>query len=225
MRQLAFGSIKDDRLLELAHEFKFQTIDDFIAAVGYGDCSARSVVLRYTALEQGIDGPDERERDGQRALSIPLTGTTPTTGEVRVRDVGDVLTVIAQCCKPLAGEPIRGYVTRGKGVSVHRASCANIVNAVDPARVVDVEWERGARQLYPVPIKIEAWDRTGLLRDIAGVIAESKINLSGADVQVYDDRTAVITTIVEVQSLTQLSRLLERLEAIRDVHTVARESN
>jgi GTP pyrophosphokinase len=223
MRQLALHSIKDDRLLELAREFKYTNLDDFIAAVGYGDTSARAVVLRFTAMEEGTTTPDER--DGARMLSIPLTGSTPTTGEVRVRDVGDVLTVIAQCCKPLAGESIRGYVTRGKGVSVHRAGCVNIINAVDPARVVDVEWERGARQLYPVPIKIEAWDRTGLLRDIAGVIAESKINLSGADVQVYDDRTAVITTIVEVQSLTQLSRLLERLEAIRDVHTVAREAN
>ena len=86
-----------------------------------------------------------------------------------------------------------------------------------------MEWERGGRQVYPVGIKIEAWDRTGLLRDIAAVIAESKINLSGADVQVYDDKTAVISTIVEIQNLTQLSRLLERLEGVRDVHTVARD--
>jgi GTP pyrophosphokinase len=87
-----------------------------------------------------------------------------------------------------------------------------------------VEWERSSSQVFPVNIKIEAWDRTGLLRDIAAVIAESKINLSGADVQVYDDRTAVISTIVEIANLTQLSRLLERLEGVRDVHTVAREA-
>ncbi|HEX6492551.1 MAG TPA: TGS domain-containing protein, partial [Candidatus Dormibacteraeota bacterium] len=221
MRQLAFGSIKDDRLLELAHEFKFQTIDDFIAAVGYGDISARSAVLRFTAMEEGA--PSEQRDD--RILTIPLTSTPRPTGEVRVRGVGDVLTSLAQCCKPVAGEPIKGYITRGKGVSVHRSSCVNIVNAADPDRIVEVEWERGSRQLYPVGIKIEAWDRTGLLRDIAAVIAESKINLSGADVQVFDDRTAVISTIVEIQSLTQLSRLLERLEAIRDVHTVAREAS
>jgi len=221
MRQLAFGSIKDDRLLELAHEFKFQTIDDFIAAVGYGDISARSAVLRFTAMEEGA--PSEQRDD--RILTIPLTSTPRPTGEVRVRGVADVLTSLSQCCKPVAGEPIKGYVTRGKGVSVHRTGCANIVNAADPERIVEVDWERGSRQLYPVGIKIEAWDRTGLLRDIAAVIAESKINLSGADVQVFDDRTAVISTIVEIQSLTQLSRLLERLEAIRDVHTVAREAS
>jgi GTP diphosphokinase / guanosine-3',5'-bis(diphosphate) 3'-diphosphatase len=221
MRQLALGTVRDDRLLELAHEFKFGSVDDFVAAVGYGDISARSAVLRYTAMEEG--GPTEQRDD--RVLTIPLTSTPRPTGEVRVLGVGDVLTSLSQCCKPVAGEPIKGYITRGKGVSVHRTGCVNIVNAADAARLVDVEWERGARQLYPVGIKIEAWDRTGLLRDIAAAIAESKINLSGADVQVFDDRTAVISTIVEIQSLTQLSRLLERLEAIRDVHTVAREAS
>ena len=221
MRQLALSSIKEDRLLELAHEFKYAGIEDFIAAVGYGDMSARTVVLRYSALEEGA--PLD-QRDGRGALQIPLTSAAQPTGELRVRGVGDVLTQLARCCKPVAGEAVRGYITRGKGVTVHRADCVNVVNAADPERIVEVEWERGGRQLYPVGIKIEAWDRTGLLRDIAAVIAESKINLSGADVQVYDDRTAVISTIVEIQSLTQLSRLLERLEAIRDVHTVAREA-
>ena len=221
MRQLAFGSLPEERVTELAEGFKFPAVDDFIAAVGYGDISARAVVLRYTAIEEGAATEQARE---QRTLGIPLTSTAPVDGQVRVRGVGDVLTSLARCCKPVAGEPVRGYITRGRGVTVHRASCVNIVNAADPARIVDVEWETGGRQLYPVGIKIEAWDRTGLLRDIAAVIAESKINLSGADVQVYDDRTAVISTIVEIQSLTQLSRLLERLEGIKDVHTVAREA-
>jgi GTP pyrophosphokinase len=136
--------------------------------------------------------------------------------------MGDLLTTIGQCCKPLQGEPIRGYVTRGKGVTIHRATCPNIRHVRDADRLVEVEWEAETQQLYPINIKIEAWDRHGLLRDIAAVIAESKINLSGADVQVYDDKTAVISTIVEIQNLSQLSRLLERLEAVRDVHTVAR---
>ncbi len=220
MRQIALHSVKDDRLLDLAKEFKFTTVDDFVAAVGYGDISARAAVLKFTALEDGTAAP---EPDGH-GLSIPLTAAARPSGSVSVRGVGDVLTSLARCCKPVIGEPIKGYITRGKGVSVHRADCVNVVNAADPERLVEVEWDRGARQLYPVGIKIEAWDRTGLLRDIAAVIAESKINLSGADVQVYDDRTAVISTVVEIQSLTQLSRLLERLESVRDVHTVAREA-
>jgi GTP diphosphokinase / guanosine-3',5'-bis(diphosphate) 3'-diphosphatase len=214
LRQMALGSIKDDELDKLAQEFKYNAVDDFLAAVGYGDISARSAVLRFS------DGEHPQE---EYALGIPLTSTPAPTGFVRVHGHADMLTTLASCCKPVAGEPIRGYVTRGKGVTVHRSDCANVRNAADADRLVEVEWETGAKQVYPVAIKIEAWDRTGLLRDIAAVIAESKINLSGADVQVYDDRTAVISTIVEIQNLTQLSRLLERLEAVRDVHTVARE--
>src|SRR5438105_6248608 len=106
-----------------------------------------------------------------------------------------------------------------------RASCKHVMNVTNQERVVQVDWDTGGRQLYPVGIKIEAWDRTGLLRDIGTVIAESKINLTGAEVQVYDDKTAVISTTVEISSLTQLSRLMERLETVKDVHTVAREGN
>jgi GTP pyrophosphokinase len=219
LRQQALGSLKDERLLELAEDFKFTTIDDFLAAVGYGDVSARGVVLRYSDRES----PDQASET--TVLGIPLTSSPPASdGHVRVHGMTDMLTTLAQCCKPLVGDPVRGYITRGKGVTVHRADCVNVRNAADPDRIVEVEWERGNHQVFPVNIKIEAWDRTGLLRDIAAVIAESKINLSGADVQVYDDRTAVISTIVEIANLTQLSRLLERLEAVRDVHTVAREA-
>jgi GTP diphosphokinase / guanosine-3',5'-bis(diphosphate) 3'-diphosphatase len=216
LRQMSLSGVKDDQLLELAQEFKLATIDDFVAAIGYGDISARSAVLRF--------GADEQQTDDDRILGIPLTSTPAPTGTVRVHGHVDMLTTLAHCCKPVAGDTIRGYVTRGKGVTVHRADCVNVRNASDVERIVEVEWETGARQVYPVSIKIEAWDRTGLLRDIAAVIAESKINLSGADVQVYDDKTAVISTIVEIQNLSQLSRLLERLESVRDVHTVARDT-
>ena len=217
LRQTSLATLRDDGLLELAKGFKFTTADDFLAAIGYGELSARTVVLRHADAETrgGEDG---------HGPAIPLTSPAVTpSGEVRVHGVGNMLTVFARCCNPLPGEAIRGYITRGKGVSVHRATCPSIRHAHDPDRLVEVEWETGAHQIYPVNIKIEAWDRTGLLRDIAAVIAESKINLAGADVQVYDDRTAVISTIVEISNLTQLSRLLERLEQVRDVHTVARE--
>jgi GTP diphosphokinase / guanosine-3',5'-bis(diphosphate) 3'-diphosphatase len=216
LRQLTLAGIKDDELADLARAFKFNSVDDFLAAVGYGDISPRGAVIRFS------DG--EHPADEARSLGIPLTSSPSPTGQVRVHGHTDMLTTLASCCKPVAGDAIRGYITRGKGVTVHRSDCVNVRNAADVDRLVEVEWETGDRQVYPVSIKIEAWDRTGLLRDIAGVIAESKINLSGADVQVYDDRTAVISTIVEIQNLTQLSRLLERLESVRDVHTVARDT-
>jgi GTP pyrophosphokinase len=217
LRQTTLASLRDDGLLDLARDFKFPTADDFLAAIGYGELSPRTVVLRHA-------DSDGRGAEDAHGSVIPLTApAAQPSGEVRVHGVGNMLTSFARCCNPVPGEPIRGYITRGKGVSVHRATCVSILHAHDPDRLVEVAWERGTHQVYPVNIKIEAWDRTGLLRDIAAVIAESKINLAGADVQVYDDRTAVISTVVEISNLTQLSRLLERLEQVRDVHTVARD--
>ena len=218
IQQRALASIGDDRILELAKEFRFNTLDDFYAAIGYGDVSQHSVLLKYLAAGQPDGG------NGEFPL-IPLVPQFKPTGEIVVKGERGVLTQIAQCCKPVPGDPISGYITRGKGISVHRTSCKNVMNVLVNERVVEVDWDTGGRQLYPVAIKIEAWDRTGLLRDIATVIAESKINLTGAEVQVYDDKTAIISTTVEISSLTQLSRLMERLETIKDVHTVAREGN
>jgi len=108
---------------------------------------------------------------------------------------------------------------------VHRMDCINAVNAVDQERVVPVDWDTETAQMYPVAIKIEGWDRTGLLRDIATVVAESKVSMSSCEVRVYDDRTAVVEATVEIDSLSQLSRLMEKLEQVRDVHTVAREAS
>jgi len=144
---------------------------------------------------------------------------------VLVRGERGVLTRLAPCCQPVPGDAIVGYTTRGKGVTVHRRDCINAVNAQDEARVVPVDWDSETGLLFPVAIKIEAWDRTGLLRDITTVIAENRVNMSSCAVHVYDDKTAVVTATVEIDSLSQLSRLLEKLESVRDVHTVAREAS
>ena len=130
---------------------------------------------------------------------------------------------MASCCQPVPGDAIVGYTTRGKGVTVHRTDCVNAVNAVDKHRIVPVDWDAHATHLYPVAIKIEAWDRTGLLRDIATVVAETEGEHERREGHVYDDKSAVVSTTVEIDSLSQLSRLMEKLELVRDVHTVARE--
>jgi GTP pyrophosphokinase len=123
------------------------------------------------------------------------------------------------------GDAIIGYTTRGRGVTVHRVDCINAVNAQDQDRVVPVDWEVVADHLYPVAIKIEAFDRQGLLRDIATVVAENHVNMSALEVRVHNDKTAVVTTTVEIDSLAQLSRLMEKIEGVKDVHTVGREAS
>src|SRR5581483_11955799 len=157
--------------------------------------------------------------------SIPLIPQVKPTPRVLVRGEKGIHTRIAPCCQPVPGDAIVGYTTRGKGVTVHRRDCVNAINVPDTSRVVPVDWESESGNLYPVAIKIEAWDRTGLLRDIATVVAENRVNMSSVAVQVYDDKTAVVSATVEIDSLAQLSRLMEKLEQVRDVHTVAREAS
>ncbi len=216
MHRVALADLPENKLAEIAGVHKFATPDDFLAAIGYGDLSPHSVVMRM-AISTGGAGTDLR--------SIPLIPSVQPTPRVLVRGVTGLLTKIAPCCQPVPGDPIVGYTTRGRGVTVHRADCMNAINAQDQARVVPVDWDVGANHLYPVAIKIEAFDRQGLMRDIATVIAENHVNMSSLEVKVHEDKTAVVSATVEIDSLAQLSRLMEKIEAIRDVHTVGREAS
>ena len=216
MHRLNLDDLAEPKLLEIANLSRYPTVDDFLAAIGYGDLSPHSVVMRM-ALNVETPGSDLR--------TIPLIPQVQPTPRVLVRGEKGILTTIATCCQPVPGDAIVGYTTRGKGVTIHRADCINAVNAQDSARVVPVDWESDATHLYPVAIKIEAWDRQGLMRDIATVVAENHVNMSALEVHVYDDKTAVVSATVEIDSLAQLSRLMEKLESVKDVHTVAREAS
>ncbi|HKW06347.1 MAG TPA: bifunctional (p)ppGpp synthetase/guanosine-3',5'-bis(diphosphate) 3'-pyrophosphohydrolase [Candidatus Dormibacteraeota bacterium] len=216
MHRVSLADLPEAKLLEIASGHKFNTVDDFTAAIGYGDLSPHAVVMRM-ALNLEVPGGDLR--------TIPLIPMVQPLPRVLVRGEKGILTSIATCCRPVPGDAIVGYITRGKGVTVHRADCINAVNSQDSARVVPVDWESDATHLYPVAIKIEAWDRQGLMRDIATVVAENRVNMSALEVHVYDDKTAVVSATVEIDSLAQLSRLMEKLEGVKDVHTVAREAS
>ena len=216
MHRISLDKIPESTLQEMAALDRYGTIDDFLAAIGYGDLSPHSVVMRM-AISLETPGGDLR--------TIPLIPQVQPSPRVLVRGEKGILTTVASCCQPVPGDAIVGYTTRGKGVTVHRADCINAVNAQDSARVVPVDWESDATHLYPVAIKIEAFDRQGLMRDIATVVAENRVNMSALEVHVYDDKTAVVSTTVEIDSLAQLSRLMEKLEGVKDVHTVAREAS
>ncbi len=216
MHRVNLADIPEPKLQEIASLHKYGSLDDFMAAIGYGDLSPHSVVMR---MALNLDTP------GGELRTIPLIPMVQPSPRILVRGEKGILTSIASCCQPVPGDAIVGYTTRGRGVTVHRVDCMNAVNAQDTARVVPVDWESDATHLYPVAIKIEAWDRQGLMRDIATVVAENRVNMSALEVHVYDDKTAVVSATVEIDSLAQLSRLMEKLEGVKDVHTVAREAS
>ena len=155
------------KLDDIASAFKYDKLDDFLAAVGYGDISPQHIAMKLLAEEEEKVAIPE---------ATPSKATEGAAG-IKVMGVGDLLTNLARCCNPVPGDPIVGYITRGKGVTIHRQSCANVRGRKEQERLVKVEWGPSKR-LYPVAVRIEAWDRDGLLRDIATVVAEDKVNMA-----------------------------------------------
>jgi GTP pyrophosphokinase len=143
-------------------------------------------------------------------------------GGVRVKGVGDLLVRFAACCHPIPGDPIIGFITRGKGVTVHLRNCVTIVHEKDVERLIEVEWEGAAERTYPIAIRLDAYDRTGLLSDITNVVAEQKVNIVAAHVETHPDRTATVSATLQVSSVAQLARVLSRLEQVKDVFSVQR---
>ncbi len=215
-RELKRLGLSDIKLEEIATTFGYERADDFFAAMGYGDIHPQQLASRLSGL---IAKPEPT------APSIP-TPSADHMGGVRVNGVGDLFTRLARCCNPVPGDAVVGFVTRGRGVTVHRADCPNIRNEDEPERLVAVQWgTRTGRQVVPVNMRVVAYDREGLLRDITAVVADEQINISGINLQVNDkERTAVVTATVDVPDLEKLSRLMARVESVRDVISVRREA-
>jgi GTP pyrophosphokinase len=215
LRRLArttIATVGTDRILEVARAYNHESLDDLYAAIGYGALSAQQVVTRLGVL-------DDAE------LALPPIAPPPQpvrTGGVRVKGVGDLLTRFAKCCTPIPGDPIVGFITRGKGITVHLRTCPTIVNEREVSRLIEVEWEAAPTQTYPIAIRVEAYDRPGLLHDITQVVAENKVNIVAASVNVHPDHTAVVTSTLQVASVAQLARVMGRIEQIRDVLSVQR---
>ncbi len=215
LRRLARTSLEavpHEQLEELADQYHFKGVDDFLAAIGYGAVGSQQVVSRLGVV------------DDSHQVQLPqVAPPPPQVGGVRVRGVGDLLVRFSKCCHPIPGDPIVGYITRGRGVTVHLSTCSTIVNERDVERLIDVEWETAAQKTYPIAIRVEAYDRTGLLSEISNVVAESKINIVSAHVSVNSDHRATVQATLEVASVAQLSRVMHRLEQLKDVYSVQRD--
>ena len=198
---------------ELLRQFRYESLDDLYAALGFGGASLHQVAVRLARFLQ----PEEPKP----ALAAEAPQRPVSATGIQVLGTGDLLTQLARCCEPVPGDEIIGYVTRSRGVTVHRRDCFNVLHEDEPERLVEVEWG-GADAFYPVAVHIEAWDRVGLLRDISTLIAEEKVNMVAVRTQEHDDRTTAISLTLETRGLDQLSRLLSKLETVRGVTSVAR---
>ena len=194
---------------ELAKLFGYDNLDDFLMAIGYGGITTRQIVLKLTA-----------QQEPPKEVTEVVLPKRPVSA-IKVLGVGDMLTQLARCCHPVPGDSIIGYVTRNRGVTVHRQDCHNVIGKDDKERLIPVEWAQ-TDSLYPVSVRVEAWDRVGLARDITEIVAEEKVNISTMNVANHDDYTTSILLALETKGLAQLSGLLARIEGVRGVMSVSR---
>ncbi len=194
----------------LAPRLNVKTGDDVLSGIGAGDIRISQVISLMGARVDSSAQQDLLPRDIVSRSRRTLSGSP-----IIIEGVGNLLTHIANCCKPIPGEPIVGYITQGRGVSVHSRGCPEFMHLqeTEPARVVDVQWNQSETDVYAVDIHIRAWDRTGLLRDITGVLANEHVNVTGLQTHSNkSDGTASMQVTVEIGSLNALGRLLAKIE-------------
>jgi len=219
-RELHRLSVTGLNLEQLAKRFRYDRLDDFLAALGCGDITSAQIAAAVN--EQVL--PPESE------IPPPVTRQQEVVGggDVHVMGVGDLMTHMARCCKPVPYDAIVGYITRGRGVTIHRRDCPNLLRLqqAEHERLLEVDWTQETRNTYPVEIQVRAYDRQGLLRDITEVLSNERLNVMG--VNTFTDRRthiADMTLSLDVGDAAQLSGALARIEQLPNVIDVRRKSS
>ncbi|GGO60146.1 GTP pyrophosphokinase [Microbacterium nanhaiense] len=216
---MSFARLKE-ALPEVAAQLRYDDISALYAAVGEGHVSSQSVLEKVQSALNEVD---------DNTGSVALTGGPrhrPRTGEsgILVRGADDILVKLAKCCTPVPGDEIVGFVTRGSGVSVHRADCTNVKSLrEDPDRLIDVAWAPTTKAVFLVHIQVEALDRGGLLSDITRVLSEHHVNILSASVQTTRKQLAISRYVFEMGDTVHLDRVLNavrRIEGVYDVYRV-----
>ena len=209
---------RGDLIDRIAHRMNFGSPTDLFAAIGFGDASALSVVNRIRDEVKG-----DNVFDLTKAVRKPSTRkSAKKSSGVLIAGVDDVLVRLSKCCSPVPGDPIIGYVTIGRGVSVHRGDCPNVAYmSATPERILQAQWVEDAGLTHAVDIEVEAEDRSQLLQDIMAVFAELKTSVSSVTARVKKD-AAVTSLTVQIRDLAHLHTLLTRLEALKNVRRVYR---
>jgi GTP pyrophosphokinase len=220
-----------DYLRPVLATFGYGDADDLYAAVGYGGFTASSIVRRL------IDEEQRERRRQEKAMSVAelaaqqesqavaatqaKPGTAPPPFGVRVKGESNILVRFARCCNPLPGDRVVGYITRGRGVTVHRAGCPNMGHAEDD-RMIEVAWDRSHQDTFPVAIEVRAQDRPGLFRDITNVISDTRTNIQSATAGSDRAGHALVEMVLGIRSQEQLGYIMRRILRVKDVYDVRR---
>ncbi len=221
-RELKRMGLEEYPRSEIPNATNFPTYEHILAAIGFGDITASSVVAKVLELER-------REQEAKRDEFMLSKPTVPENGTsdfgVDVDGLGSGgLVRLASCCSPLRGDPIIGFITRTSGITIHRTDCKNILNTTEPERLIVARWSRAKEHIYSARVEIRAHDREGLMRDIGAVIAAEGINMTNVNIST-DKTLAIFSLVMEVADKSQLLRVVTKIDQFPDVIEVRRLSN
>jgi len=212
----------------VARLFKYEELEDFLAAIGYGDINSQHIAAKVLEYER-------REQERLAPFDHFAFHTGPGLGSadldkghdgLRVQGVEGLLTNLGKCCGPVPGDPIVGYVTKGRGVTIHRFSCPNISRMLSQGsgRIIEVSWTAKHEYTYPVKIQVSAYDRSGLVRDVAALVADEHVNMRNIEaITGQKDNLAVITATLELQDIAQLTRIMTKIDRLPNIQEVRRK--
>ena len=223
-RELRRLGLSDINYEKLARQFHFNKVEDFLAAIGRNDISTTQIV---STIKEVVEAAEFEEKEEWQLL-VPFSppAKKSSSDDVQIQGMGNMLTNLAQCCRPVPGDnDIVGYITKGRGVTIHRRDCSNVLRLGESARerLIAVDWNWQKNATYPVNVHIEAYDRPGLLRDISSVVANEHINMSTVSVDTRKkEHKANVFAILDIENLDQLSRVLAKIEQLPNIIEVQR---
>ncbi|MCC9022257.1 GTP diphosphokinase [Bacillus nakamurai] len=220
-----------DNLQKVADKFNFTNEEDMYAAVGYNGITALQVANRLTEKERKLRDQEEQEKIVQEVTAEPKQypqGRKREAG-VRVKGIDNLLVRLSKCCNPVPGDHIVGFITKGRGVSVHRDDCPNVKTNEAQERLIPVEWEHESqvqkRKEYNVEIEILGYDRRGLLNEVLQAVNETKTNISSVSGKSDRNKVATIHMAIFIQNINHLHKVVERIKQIKDIYSVRRVMN
>ena len=206
------------------NRYKYNTIDDMYASVGFGSNSSSKIIARMLEEYRKVHKEDDIEKTIEELAKERNHKEKPSQKGIIVKGIDNCLVKLSKCCNPVPGDEIIGYITRGRGVSVHRTDCVNTKNLLEEGnRIIDVYWSDSKKTTYSVDIEIYANDRAGLLSDIIAVLGNNKCKIMAVTSKANREKIAVTELTIEVEDIEQLNSILKALRKIDSVYEVKRK--
>ena len=218
--------LKPKRLELLAKKLNIPQVNDLLASIGYGGITLNGILGKLIEMHkqdlQKATPPDISQM--LHELKQPLKNRKKKASHgILVEGEGGFLVRLARCCSPIPGDPITGYITRGRGVSVHRSDCPNLLNDMDFSRVIEVNWDVGLDKVYTVQIEIVCNDKTGMLAELFALPAEMKVNISSLTAKTNKtNRTSIVNMGLDVRNSQQVAQIMTKIRRMKDVYSVSR---